>query len=110
MIGFIYLASCSSTDTISINSETIIENDAKVDWVITNEDSTMNFRKSKNGYAEINNNSVVYWTSEDSIKVNPISKFRTIHTFEDTPTSLIIIGSIVAFVAINYYLLGGIKM
>ena len=110
LIGFIYLTSCSSTDTISINAETIIENNAKVDWAITHENSIVDFRKSEIGYAETINNSLVYKTTDDSIKTEQISKFRTIHTFEDAPISLIIFGSIVAFVAISFYLLGGINM
>ncbi len=110
LIGFIYLTSCSSTDTISINQETVIDNNVKVDWAITNEDSIVYFGYSKVGYAEIINNSLAYKTTDDSIKTEQISKFRTIHTFEDAPISLIIFGSIVAFVAINFFLLGGIKM
>ena len=110
LIGFIYLTSCSSTDTITMNHATVIENNVKVDWAITREDSIVNFKKSENGYAEIRNNILIYRSNKDSICTDQISKFRTIHTFEDAPISLIIFGSIVAFVAINFFLLGGIKM
>jgi hypothetical protein len=52
----VLLTSCSSTRTISINSETVLNKNERVDWAITHQDSIVDFRRAGNRYAEIEGN------------------------------------------------------
>ena len=110
-IGLVFLTSCSSTKTISINSETVPNEEELVDWAITYQDSVVDFRRDGNRYAEINGNQLIYIDGKDSTKTYQIKAFRTIHTFRKAP----IIPSAIFFgVAITYsillYLFSGMSM
>jgi hypothetical protein len=96
------LTSCSSTDTIFITSELNLQEETKVDWVITKRDSIIDFRKNKIEFATIKGNTLVHMVSIDSIETYDLTELKTIHTFEDAPISIIILSSLaVAFVILN---------
>lgn len=110
LIGLIFLTSCNSTKTISINSNTVLNKNERVDWAITHQDSIVDFRMAGNGYAEIVGNTIIYLDGKDSIKTYYLTEFRTIHTFEEAPISIMVLSSIVVTLAIIGYWLSGMKI
>ena len=111
LLSLVFLAGCSSTKTISINSETVLNKNEKVDWAITHNDSIVDFRKEGNRYAKIVGDKLIIQHGKDSTKAYLISEFRTIHTFEHAPTLLVVIlGSLTVTLIIIGYLLSGMKV
>ena len=111
LISLIFLAGCSSTKTISINSKTILNKNERVDWAITRNDSIIDFRKKGKRYAEIIGDKIFFQYGKDSTKTYSLSEFKTVHTFERAPEiPSMIFGVIVASVIIFTYLVGGINV
>ena len=111
LLILVFLAGCSSTKTISINSETVLNKNEKVDWAITHNDSIVDFRKEGKRYAEIVGDKLIIQFSKDSTKTYLISEFRTVHTFENAPTLLtIILGGLTVTLTIIGYLLSGMRV
>ena len=114
LLSIVFLVGCgSSTKTISINSNTVLNENEKVDWAITHNDSIVDFRKTVNRYAEIVGNQLVCVNGTDSTKTYLITEFRTIHAthiYESAPIPIIILGGFVVTLAILGYLFSGMKM
>lgn len=110
LISIFFFTSCSSTSTISINSETVLNDGEKVDWAITLQDSIVDFRNRGNGYAEVSGDQIVFRNSEDLINAYNINEFRSIHSFKEAPISIMILSSVVVSLAIIGYWLSGIKI
>lgn len=109
-ISIVFFTSCSSTKTISINSETVLVKNEKVDWAITHQDSIIDFRKEGNRYAEIFGDKLIYRDGNDSIKTYQINELRTIHTFREAPISIIIFSSLIVSIAIIVSLISGMEI
>ena len=110
LISLLFLASCSSTKTISINSKTVLNENERVDWAITLQDSIVDFRRGGNRYAEIVGDKLIYMNEKNSIKTYSKTEFKTIHTFRKAPISIMILSSLIVSIAIIGYLLSGMKI
>jgi hypothetical protein len=110
LMSLIFLVSCSSTKTIPINSSTILNENERVDWAITKQDSIIDFRTVENKYAAISGDQIIYRVSKDSVITYSINEFRTIHTFEEAPISIMVLSSIVVTLAIIGYWFSGMKI
>ncbi len=110
LVSLIFLAGCSSTKTISINSETVLNENTTVDWAITHNDSIIYFNRVYGKYAEIIGNQLIYTNGKDSSKTYLITEFGTIHTYEHATLSVFIMGSIAVTLMLIGYLLSGMKI
>jgi hypothetical protein len=105
----LFLFGCSGS-TVLVNSETIIRESSKVEWVITNNDSTIDFRNSVEGYAKVQNNNLLFSTEKDSLKKLSISELKVIYLKEDSNLTTYLIGGIVITIVIVSYLFHNVNL
>lgn len=105
----VFLIGCSAK-TIIVDSETKISESSKVEWVITNKDSIIDFRKSVDGYAKVQSNYLLFSTENDSLNKLNINELKTIYLKEDANLTTYIIGGIVVSIVIISYLLHNVNL
>lgn len=105
----VFLIGCSAK-TIIVDSETKISESSKVEWVITNKDFIIDFRKSVDGYAKVQSNYLLLSTENDSLNKLNISELRTIYLKDDANLTTYIIGGIVVSIVIISYLLHNVNL
>ena len=76
-IGILIISGCS-TQTIMVDSETKLSDSYKVKWLITKTDSIIDFRKSNQGFASVENNEIYFSSIDDSLKTLQLDELKTI--------------------------------
>jgi len=107
--AIIFLGGCSA-ETIMVNKETKISESSKVEWVITNKDSTIDFRESVNGYAKVQNNNLLFTMENDSLNKLSMDEIKVVYLKEDSNLTTYIIGGIVVAIVTISYLLHNVNL
>lgn len=105
----IFIVGCSS-ETIIVNSQIKLSDSSKVEWIITKNDSTIDFRKSNDGYAKVQNNLLLFKTENDSVNKLSINELKVIYLKEDADLTTYIVGGIVALIVLVSYLLHDVNL
>ena len=105
----IFLVGCSAR-TIIVDNQTKLSDPSKVEWVITNKDSTIDFRKSIYGYAKVQNNHLLFTTENDSVNILSINELKAIYLNEDADLTTYIVGGIVVVIVVISYLLHDVSL
>ena len=93
-----------------VNKETKISESSKVEWVITNKDSTIDFRESVNGYAKVQNNNLLFTMGNDSLNKLSMDEIKVVYLKEDSNLTTYIIGGIVVAIITISYLLHNVNL
>ncbi len=67
LVLLVQLLCCCSPSTIIVDNETVLDDDARIEWVITKADTLIDFRNGIDGFAKVGNNKISFRTSIDSV-------------------------------------------
>ncbi len=105
LVLFVQLITCCSSSTL-IDSETRLNEDSRVKWVVTKTDTLIDFRKGIDGFAKFKNNKILFRTNNGSVKKYNVTEFKTIYVaYEVDYTNFFIAGGLVV-IGTTLYIIG----